>query len=245
MEMVRFKWVIEGVLRQAGIDPDDASDADILTIIEAIGNRFRAAKEYYRWPVYMTISQRNFIDANTKLIPYETADNTLAYIGAVTGVWDANPSTNPDATALPYRLEKDGIRLPPDTPGTSAWVEFRDRCENFNALIYDPARGYAFDETVYFPGHEGDGMVWRPTRTGVGPTAGQTPENTPSAWELLIFPEFLSRAVKAGAYSDWLASEERPNAAAKWDAKFFELLDEQVWQVTKFQGQTGRPSVSR
>jgi hypothetical protein len=74
-------------------------------------------------------------------------------------------------------------------------------------------------------------------------TAGQTPTTHAAKWTLVEFPEFLARAVKVGAYADWLEAEERPQAAGIQESKFIDLLEEQVWQLTKLQGQTGRPNV--
>ncbi len=75
-------------------------------------------------------------------------------------------------------------------------------------------------------------------------TAADTPVGAAAAkFQLIPFPEFLARAVKAGALADWFDPDEKPEKADKWEGKFTELLDEQVFQIVKVQGQTGRPTM--
>lgn len=171
-----------------------------------------------------------------RIVDYEQAGETA--IAAVLGAWDRDPQADAGAQALRYSLRNRGVQFSPDHEETSVWVEFRARAADFAAELYDAAKPYAAGSRVYFPDL---GDVYRALEATA---AGQTPGTHAAKWARVEFPEFLARAVKAGALSDWLTSDERPNAAAKWDGKFIELLDEQVWQLTKLQGQTGQPDVS-
>ena len=175
------------------------------------------------------------ISAFNHQVDYEQDGETA--IGAVFAAWDKDPRVYADAQQLRYKLRRDGISFAPGIEVTSVWLEFRPRARDFAAEIYDAAAAYAVGDLIYYT----DGEVWKCL---VATTAAQTPESHAAKWELVEFPEFLARAVKAGALADWLSGDEKPDNADKWEGQFTDRLEAQVWQITKLQGQTGRPSVA-
>lgn len=285
MLTVSFKQVLDGVFRAAGLVPDDVGDEIRLAVIQAIGDRYKFAFEYYPWPVFARCEQRFFrptwdqattfaagaevyfaaaeayYTANsapnnpaagespathpakwtvlTDLHRYVAYEQTgEAAIAAVVGAWNADPRTDVGAIELRWKNTGDGITFAPDVGVPGVWLEFRPRPANFAASLYSATANYAAGAAVYF-GDLGEVYVARSATT-----AGQTPNTHASKWELQEFPDFLELAVKAGALSDYYLGDERPNAAGRQDARFIELLDEQVWQLTKLQGQTGRARFS-
>lgn len=285
METVTAKSILDGVFHMAGVDPDDASEADKLAMLEHLASRLEDACEYYRWPQYLTIEERFFradwaagtayadgaevyyptddayYQANQatsagespttnpekwdeltefrRTVDYEQTGETA--IGVVLKAWDVDPLSDEGALEIGFAPRQDGILIPPTYTGTSIWLEIRARAPDAHAsAIYDAADTYAAGDIVYFPAY--DGNIYEANQAT---SAGQTPGTHAAKWDLVSIPRFLARALKAGAFSDWLSSDERPNAGAAWDAKFNDLLEEQVWQLTKLQGQTGTPQVSR
>lgn len=159
-------------------------------------------------------------------------------IAAVTGAWDEDPRSDRRALELERKVRQQGIGFSPDIEVSSVWLEFRPRATDFAAVIYDATAAYAVGAVVYFP------LIGDVYTCATVTAAGQTPATHPAKWTIAQFPEFLARAVKVGAYADWLEAEDRPQAAGIQENKFIDLLEEQVWQLTKLQGQTGRPTVS-
>lgn len=162
-------------------------------------------------------------------------------ISVVLGAWDADPRAEVEALVLPFKLQQNGVGFAPDVEVTSVWLEYLAPADSLAATVWDAAATYAVDDLIYYT----DGEVYKCL---VATTAGQDPVDTAASWQLVPFPHFLARAVKAGAMADWALGGEKETSAkleAAREEKFFELLDEQVWQITKMQGQTGRPNVIR
>lgn len=156
------------------------------------------------------------------------------------GAYDADPRADEEALKLPYKLQRDGVGFAPDVGVTSVWLEYLAPADSLAAEVYDAAEEYAIDELIYFT----DGEVYKVLEAT---TAGENPEDQASKFQLVPFPAFLARAVKAGALSDWaLAGEKEVSAKLEKlrEDNFTDLLDEQVHQIVKMQGQTGRPNVA-
>lgn len=169
-------------------------------------------------------------------VEYEPADQTP--IAAVIGAYDKDPRAFKDALALPYQLRQTGVGFAPDVKATSVWLEFRPRAEDFSAGLWNNTDVFHAGTILYY---DVTGEVYTVLVTT---TVADTPDGAAAAkFELVPFPEFLARAVKAGALADWFATDEKPENSDKWEGKFEELLDEQVFQIVKVQGQTGRPTV--
>jgi len=165
-------------------------------------------------------------------------------IGAALAAWDRDPEADPCARRVDFTLRADGIYFAPDAPPT-VWLDYREPVRDFLAKVYDAAKAYAAGARVYWVPTVGDGEVYEVLALT---TAGQTPGTNPEKFEQVDFPRFLSRAVQTGAYSDWLTGpggDTEGTRAKIFDAKFTELLDEQVFQITNIQGQTRKARFRR
>jgi hypothetical protein len=162
----------------------------------------------------------------------------LEAIGAVLGAWDRNPRSDPAARRLSYRMTERGVSLPPADASlapASAWVAYRTREEDFAWRTVWAADGvYAPGDRVYFAPE-----VWECVETT---TAGQSPTTHAAKWRALAMPHRLARAIKAGARAMLLGALGQEEKEAGREPGFDVLLEEQVWQLTKLQGQTGTPT---
>lgn len=152
-------------------------------------------------------------------------------IGAAVRAWDKDPLVHADARRLNFALSAEGVEFGGEAP-VSVWLQFRRRAPDATAAVYDAATAYAAGVGVY--------VAPDCYQVLAATTAGETPAGAPAKFAKIDFPAVLAEAVKAGAVADLLAADAQPEKASWWDGKFTELLDEQVWQLTKLQGQTGQ-----
>jgi hypothetical protein len=214
-------------------------------IYAANAELYHAATDKY-WKANATTAATDVPGVSTKwdeltafyrYVEYEQPGETP--IEAVLGAWDKDPRVDADARELPRSLTADGIVFPPGawTSGawtyTSVWIEFRRRPEDWTWKPYAAGTGNTAGDRVYV-----DGEIWLCL---ADTTAGNGPEDSPESWRQLEFPYCLARAVKAGAVADFLPSDAQNEKGQAAEPKFDALLDEQVWQLVKLQGQTGRP----
>lgn len=172
-----------------------------------------------------------------RLVEFEQAGETA--FEACVGVWDRDPEADPSAVPVPYRVTADGILLPPDYAYATAWLRVRKVCPPLTPLVYDEAATYLPGVEVYF---DAIGDVYTCLEATA---AGETPATDAAKWAVVPFPMIFARAVKAGALADWQRSDGEGSAVKTRDSeeRFVELLDDQVCQLTKLQGQTGRIDV--
>jgi hypothetical protein len=165
------------------------------------------------------------------LVGYEQTG--LSAIDAVLGAWDADPEADPEANSVPYTLAEDGVLLAPDYDGTAVWLRFRTRPDDFAwSEVWDETIPYDAGAVVYYAPHVYTATVATATAEEPGDSAN---------WRQLEFPYRLARAVKAGAASEDQGAGGQEDKELVSSSEFTELLEEQVWQLTKLQGQTGRP----
>ena len=165
-------------------------------------------------------------------------------IGAALAAWDRDPESDRCARRVDFTLRADGIYFAPDAPPT-VWLDYREPAPDFHARVYDAAKAYAAGESIYWVPATGLGEVYDVLALT---TAGQTPATNPAKFEKVDFPRFLSRAVQAGAYAEWLTGpggDSEGQRANIFEAKFTDLLNEQVFQITNIQGQTRRARFRR
>lgn len=170
-------------------------------------------------------------------VDYEQAGQTA--IEAVLFAYDKDPRADKSARKIPFKLLYNGVGFAPDCNLTSVWLEYRPRAPDFHARLYAIDTETEVGERVYFPD---DGEVYLCLEAAA---LEESPETDADKFQLIEFPDFLARAVKAGALTDWDRGGEKEKSAkmeALQEDKFTELLEDQVWQITKLQGQTGRPN---
>lgn len=177
------------------------------------------------------------VDHIRHLVEFSQAGQTV--FDACVAAWDKDPESDASAVTVPFRIVTDGVLLPPDYAFDSIWLRVRKACPPLLPVVYDAAATYAVGVEVYF---DAIGDVYKCVTST---SAGETPATAAAKWELVPFPMIFSRAVKAGALADWQRSDGEGSAVKTRDSeeRFIELLDEQVWQLTKLQGQTGRLDV--
>lgn len=171
-----------------------------------------------------------------KYIAYEQAGQTA--IGAVLGVHSKDPRTYANALRIGFSIDELGVTIPPQTDLTSVWVTYRSREVDFAwESTYSESDTYAVGDIVYYAT---TGEVYE---CATATSAGEDPVDTPAKWTLREFPHRLARAVKAGARADLLGALGQEEKEGAREPRFEDLLEDQVWQLTKFQGQTGTPTV--
>lgn len=173
-------------------------------------------------------------------VPYEQAGQTA--IEAVIEAWGADPRSEVGALKLDYRLDADGVRFAADAVGP-VWLEYRQRAPSLAWTAQWSASSWAAGAIVY---DAATGGVYRASGSAV---AGDVP-GTAAVWVRQEVPYIFRNAAKYKAYGLWLEANGKTDAALVWDhadpaqpGRCQQELEEQVWQYTKLQGQTGRPTV--
>ena len=170
-----------------------------------------------------------------KYIAYEQTGKTA--IGAVLGVHSKDPRVYATALRVGFSVGPLGITVPPSTDLTSVWLTYRVREVDLAwTEVYSESATYDVGDIVYYAT---TGGVYE---CAVATSAGEDPVDTAASWTLREFPHRLARAVKAGARADMLGVRGQEEKEGSREPKFEELLEDQVWQLTKLQGQTGQPS---
>ena len=170
-------------------------------------------------------------------IAYEQAGQTA--IEAVLECWDADPRSDTAARRVTFRKDIDGIRLAADQAGP-IWPEFRVRCPDFLWSAEWTAISFTGGSTIY---HAASGEVYRASSDAV---SGDVP-GAAAKWVKLDVPYTFRHAAKWKAVALALLGDGQNEKALVLDnddpaqpGKFQNVLEEQVWQYTKLQGQTGR-----
>ena len=154
----------------------------------------------------------------------------LTPIEAVLGAWDRDPMADISAFRVDYKLGPDGVIFPPDYERTSVWIEYRRRAPDFAWSGVWEEQTYDAESVVY----QAPEVYRATTATAAGDKPGES-----ARWVKQEFPYILARAVKAGAAADAQGASGQEDKKLAEEGKFTELLDDQVVQITKVQGQTG------
>ncbi len=166
----------------------------------------------------------------------EWAQEGEVAIEAVLGAWDQDPRAYADALPLAFELGEEGIRFRPsaDTPN-SVWIEYRLRCPDFTYLSEWSASpgNYTSGDQVY---HPATGEIYQATDDVV---AAEVP-GVSDDWLRLDVPYMFAIPCKRWAHALFAGSDGAVRKGLMTEEEFTDLLNEQVWQFTKLQGQTGR-----
>lgn len=168
----------------------------------------------------------------TRYVAYAQTGQTE--IEAMLGAWEADPRANERPPELFFKADTDGFLFATNAPN-QVWVEYRSRCPDFRWSAEWSAIAFSAKTIVY---HSDSGEIYKANADA----ADTDIPGTSDKWDVISVPYFASDAVKRGATADWLESDGQDEKFALHDNKFDELIDDQVWQYTKLQGQTGRPS---
>ncbi len=165
-----------------------------------------------------------------RYVAFEQSGKTA--IEAAIGAWDKDPRSQEDALPVDFAIDNEGVQFAPDAP-SSAWLQYRVRCPEFTYGAEWSATGFASGYQVY---HTTTGELYRASSAAV---SGDVP-GVAALWVKLDVPYWLSQACKRWAHALFAGSDGANRKGLMTEADFTELLDEQVWQFTKLQGQTGR-----
>lgn len=179
-------------------------------------------------------------DALTEFYRYvDYAQSGATPIEAVIEAWSADPRATRDTRAIPFRLDEAGVRFAPDQEGP-VWLEFRRRCPDYGWTSVWSAQSYSAGAIVY---HSTTGEVYEASANVIGT---DVPGAAP-AWVRAEVPYIFRNAAKLKGFALWLESQGKTDTAILFDnddpanpGKFQQELEEQTWQYTKLQGQTGR-----
>ncbi len=155
-------------------------------------------------------------------------------IEAVLGAWDKDPRAHADALSIDYELAEEGVRFAPssDMPN-SVWIEFRMRCPDFTYGVEWTAISFASGAQVF---HVATADIYQATDD----VTGSAVPGASTDWLRLDVPYIFASACKRWAHALFAGSDGANRKGLMTEEEFTDLLDEQVWQFTKLQGQTGR-----
>lgn len=170
-------------------------------------------------------------------IAYEQTSQTA--IEAVLECWDADPRSDAAAKRVTFRKDIDGIRFAADQAGP-IWPEFRVRCPSFLWSAEWSATSFTSGSIVY---HTTTGEIYQASSAAINTDV----PGAAAKWVKRDVPYTFRHAAKWKAVALALLADGQnekalllDNADTSSPGKFQDVLEEQVWQYTKLQGQTGR-----
>ena len=163
-----------------------------------------------------------------KLVSFEQVGEDA--IGAFLTAWTEDPRKSSAPRRIPFMLLGEGALFRPEYGNDGVWLAFRPPAQVVTPEIYSASANYAIGTFVYVE----DDFYHVVAAT----TAGDVPSGAAAKFSLVPIPQFLAPALKAGVWSDVCAADGATDKASWWDAKVTDLLDEQVMQITRLQGQT-------
>jgi hypothetical protein len=164
-----------------------------------------------------------------RYVAYEQTGQTA--IRVCLRAWETDPREDPEAQEIEFAVAPEGIWFAADACD-EPWLEYQGRCPNLHAEAYSSAVAYGVGACVYYSGEVYQVIVTT--------TAGDTPVSAPTKFSLSTIPRFMAAALKAGALADTRLGDNQDDKAAAREPKFEDLLEEEVFQFSKLQGQTGR-----
>ena len=204
-----------------------------------------AAKGIYTWGNVLT--QTTYAAPTALLIPNDQLGEE--FIDACFQVYQTNPVGAGLSPLQGFEITPDGVQI----IGTNSWtwnnwlwtfptwytagfpvyLNYRKGCPNYSGTAYSAMATYAVNDQILFTNSAGVMDFWKCV---VATTAGQSPDTTPTSWQVLQLPEFLFQYVVFASYADYLRMDAQMEKAAEADA----LADaEMVRQQTKQELQQG------
>lgn len=165
-----------------------------------------------------------------RYVSYDQTGETA--FDAVLGAWTKDPRVHADAVPLDFEVASEGVRFGPDAPN-QVWIELREKSPDYTYGEEWSAQAFGAGDQVY------DATTGELYRAAAATTADDVP-GMAAVWAKIDIPYIFRMAVKRAAYADWLEADGQTDKALIQAAKFIELLDDQVSQLVKLQGQTGR-----
>lgn len=190
------------------------------------------SKGFYSWGT--SVFQTANTAPNSTIIPF--AQTGEYEIDAVLNVYATNPNNTANPRALGYTLTPDGIQIvgsqvtsgywnfPVTTATTNfgfqifqpVYLYYRKEIPDFSGEDYDATATYAPDDQVLFEDSAGISDFYKNV---VVTSAGQSPENTPAAWELITIPDFMFLYCVYKSFAQWLEMDGQLDKSAAMDNK--------------------------
>ena len=167
-------------------------------------------------------------------LDYAQAGETA--IGTVRYLWDRDPTTDPCARRITYRLTPGHIRV--NGTVNTIWAEFRRRVPVFSGATRSDTATYAAGVTVY---DAATGDFWT-SNTSIA--AAESPTSEPTKWDRVEFPAVFAEYVAQSVYAALVNKEqEQPENFGVQQSAGWPLLFQEMKVIEQQQGQTRQLNV--
>jgi hypothetical protein len=249
MRTTNFSSILFNALQYSGNDRNNISDETFQQFRDFASTSLREAWETVQWSdICRVVDVTATLDAVTGInyfIPVAEASEIL-------GVFSRNPQSSTKAVELEYSIYETGsekrIIINPNI-ATCSYL-YRIQCPVLNGDIYSPSTTYYSGVQIYFDSGSGTGtytpVAGKPhsgnfyTCAVTNTTAGQNPNNTPSAWTKIEIPYIFSSFCSWNSCAMWYASEGMMQEAGVIDSKAKLILEQEYDKFLHQQGQFGR-----
>ncbi len=196
-----------------------------------------ATKGIFSWGNLLL--QTSFASPTSLTIPWNQQGENE--IDALFQVWRDSPASVSNPRRQGYELTQTGIQLigptgvnfgilynsiptyytPTQLP---VYLWYRKQCPDFSAPDYDATASYAEGDQVVFEDSSGVSNFWAATGAV---TINQSPEASPSLWEMLEIPEIFFNYAVYSSYADWLRQDGQTDKASNADTLAQRMIDQE------------------
>lgn len=195
-----------------------------------------AAKGIYTWG--NVLSQTTYAAPTALLIPNDQLGED--FIDSVFQVWQMSPVGAGYPVAQGFQMMPDGVQI----IGTNGWVwngwlwtfptwytagwpvflYYKKGKPSYSGSAYSGGSTYAVGDQILFTNSASVQNFWKCI---VATSAGQSPDTTPTSWEVLQLPEFLFQYVVYASFADYLRMDAQVEKAGVVDQIAQAELDRQ------------------
>lgn len=169
------------------------------TVLSFAGN---SALGLYTWGV--TGSQTANGLPQTFTIPWVQLGENPIDAGGLFDCWPNNPLVTVPTARWTYKPTADGINLIGCLQANPAFLYYRFAQPVFQGSTYSSSSTYAAGVTVYFTNSSSVSNYYT-SLTAI--TAGQSPEASPTLWQVMQIPYVFFEYIVYNSYGDWLQVE--------------------------------------
>ena len=243
-----FSNILFNALQYSGNDRNNISDETFQQFRDFASTSMREAWETVQWSdICRVVDFTTTVDENGVgyFIPASDA-------GEILGVFSRNPQSSTKAVELEYSIYETGSekRIIINSNILTGSYLYRKQCPTLNGDIYSSSTIYYSGAQIYFDTGSGTGtytpIAGKP-HTGnfytcaiTNTTAGQNPNNTPSAWTKIEIPYIFSAFMSWNSCAFWYASEGMMQEASVITSKAKEIIEQEYDKFLHQQGQFGR-----
>ena len=248
MRTADFSTILFNALQFSGNDRNNISDETFQQFRDFASTSLREAWETVQWSdICRIVDFTTTVDANGVGYFLPAAD-----AGEILGVFSRNPQSSTKAVELEYSIYDNGTekRIIINSNILTGSYLYRKECPVLNGDIYNPSTIYYAGSQIYFDAGSGTGtytpVAGKPhngnfyTCAVNNTSAGQNPNNTPSAWTKIDIPYIFSSFVSWNCCAMWYASESMMQEAGVVDSKAKLILEQEYDKFLHQQGQFGR-----